>query len=309
MGGWAWEPESCARPASGLADDDTRGVNVLHITAMAAGTWILERTENDRFPYRLQIVRDGKSWLALRTQDRWPTAGRHIFCLREQAPEPDEVLSPLEQVDIVAFNERGRRVSVILDRARYKRCDFLFVKKAYKGRPGESYEQVFWLTQRSMEQHRPAFKLVSRPARSEMVVRIDSNEKYPWRFSGQMTERGPVLCGDYALMEGDTLLAVVERKTLDNLLADFAVMPVLHQRVAELAARQHHALVIEASYPDFLNPKKVHHYTAGFCARAIAELHALHPTLRIVFCANRKAANEWTRNFFAVLWDLKQESE
>lgn len=118
---------------------------------MAKGTWILERTQNDRFPFRLQIIRGNKPWLILRTQDHWPTAGRHIFCLREEDPPlPDEMLEELERVEIIAFNERGRRVSIVLDRKRYKRCDFLFLKKSYKGRPGENYEQIFWLTQRSI---------------------------------------------------------------------------------------------------------------------------------------------------------------
>ena len=272
---------------------------------MTQGIRVLERCASERFPYRLQIIRENKPWLVLRTQDRWPTAGRHIFCLREEGPpEPDEVLEELERVDIIAFNERGKRVSVILNRKRYKRCDFLFLKKTYKSRPGESYEQIFWLTQRSIEQHRPAFKLVSRPGNAGIVIRIHSNEKYPWRFPGALTERGAISAGDYALVDADKVLAVVERKTLDNLLADFGMMPVLHQRLAELAACDNHALVIEASYGDFLNPKKVHHYAPSFCARAIAELYALHPTLRIVFCANRKVANEWTRHFFEAVWNL-----
>ena len=277
---------------------------------MAKGTWILERTQNDRFPYRLQILKGVRPWLTLRTQDRWPAAGRNIFCLREdEPPEPDEALEELEQVNIIALNERGRRISIVLDRKRYKRCDFLFLKKSYKSRPGESYEQIFWLTQRSIEQHRPAFKLVSRQGSSELVVRIHSNEKYPWRFHGAVTERGTIPAGDYALMDGDKILAVVERKTLDNLLADFGTMLVLHQRLAELAAQHNHALVIEAPYADFLDSKKVHHYTPSFCAKAIAELYALHPGLRIVFCANRKVANEWTWHFFAAIWGLKQENE
>ena len=139
-----------------------------------------------------------------------------------------------------------------------------------------------------------------------MVVRIHSNEKYPWRFSSAVTERGTISAGDYALIDGDNMLAVVERKTLDNLLADFGTMPVLHQRLAELAAHDNHALVIEAPYADFLSPKKIHHYNPGFCTKAIAELYALHPHLRIVFCANRKVANEWTRHFFAAVWRLRQ---
>ena len=82
-------------------------------------------------------------------------------------------------------------------------------------------------------------------------------------------------------------------------------MQVLHQRLSELSARQHHALVIEASYADFLNPKKVHHYTPGFCAKALAELHALHPALKIVYCENRKAAGEWSRHFFTAVWETR----
>jgi len=122
----------------------------------------------------------------LRTQDRWPAAGRHIFCLREdEPPEPEEMLEELERVDVVAFNERGRRFSVVLDRKRYKRCDFLFLKKSYKERPGESYEQIFWLTQRSIEQRRPAFKLVSRRGSSELVIRIHTQQReIPVAFSG-----------------------------------------------------------------------------------------------------------------------------
>jgi hypothetical protein len=274
---------------------------------MMNGTWILERCESGRFPYRLQIFRGDKPWLVLRTQDRWPAAGRNIFCLREEEPPaPGEIVEELERVNIVAFNDRGRRTSVVLDRRRYKRCDFLFLTKAYKGRPRESYEQIFWLTQRSIEQHRPAYKLVMRQNNTGLVVCIDSNERYPWRFPGAVIQRATISAGDYALMDGDGILAVVERKTLDNLLADFGTMPVLHQRLTELATHENHALVIEAPYADFLNPRKVHHYHPDFCAKAIAELYVLHSNLRIVFCANRKVANEWTRHFFAAMWNFRQ---
>jgi len=274
------------------------------------GTWILEQCASDRFPYRLQIQREGKPWLILRTQDRWPAAGKRIFCLREEEPpDSDEVIEELERVNIVAFHERGRRLSVILDRKRYKRCDFLFLTKAYKDRPGESYEQIFWLTQRSMTQHRPAYKLVSYSNNTVFTVQIDSNERYPWRFRGSITERAPLPIGDYALKDGDNIIALVERKTLDNLLADFGTMPVLHQKLAELATYKNNAMVLEAPYADFLNPAKVHHYTPSFCAKAIGELHALHPNLQIIYCANRKVANEWTRHYFTAVWNTRQSQK
>ena len=79
----------------------------------------------------------------------------------------------------------------------------------------------------------------------------------PGVFPGAVTERGAISAGDYALMDGDKMLAVVERKILDNLLADFGIMPVLHQRLAELATYGNHALGLEAPYADFLDHKKV----------------------------------------------------
>jgi hypothetical protein len=78
-------------------------------------------------------------------------------------------------------------------------------------------------------------------------------------------------------------------------------MDVLRQRLLELSSYEHHALVIEAPYEDFLNPAKVHHWSAAFCARAIADLYARYPKLRIVFCANRKIAETWTRNYFGAV--------
>jgi hypothetical protein len=273
---------------------------------MSEGTWILERCAVDNFPFRIQILREGEPWIALRAQDRWPAAGKNIFCLRESRyPEPDEVLEEIERVPILAFHERGPRLSVVLDRKRYKRCDFLFLTKQYKHSPDESYEQIFWLTQTSIKQHRPTAKLTRYSNSKHMCVRISSDERYPWRFSGASIERKPLPVGEYALMDGNDMLAVVERKTMDNLLADFGIMPSLHQTLAELATYEYNTLVIEALYSDFLNPRKLIYYSAGFCARAIGELYALHPRLNIVFCANRKIANEWTRNYFSAIWQLK----
>jgi len=79
-------------------------------------------------------------------------------------------------------------------------------------------------------------------------VRIASDERYPWSFGGLSTERGPLPAGDYALMDGDEIVAVVERKTIEGLLGDFSQMDVLRQRLLELMAFEQHALVIEARY-------------------------------------------------------------
>ncbi len=49
-------------------------------------------------------------------------------------------------------------------------------------------------------------------------------------------------------MDGDDVLAVVERKTFEGLLADFGRMDILRQRLLELSAFEQHAVVIEAPY-------------------------------------------------------------
>ena len=54
-----------------------------------------------------------------------------------------------------------------------------------------------------------------------------------------------------------------------------------------------------------MSPEKVHHWSAAFCARAITELYAVCPRLRLVFCSNRKTAAEWTRRYFAVVWAVR----
>lgn len=168
------------------------------------------------------------------------------------------------------------------------------------------YEQIYWQTQQALRQRRPGARLVP-TKRSDFTVKIASEERYPWRFPGKEVVRGRLAVGDYALLNGEGVLALVERKTFDNLLADFGTMATLHQRLLELAACRNHALVVEAPYEDFLTPSKLHHFSAAFCARAIAELYAAHPMLRIVFCSNRKLANLWTQHFFTAVWAQAQQ--
>jgi len=271
---------------------------------VSAGTWVLERSGSERFPYRVRILtREGRTTLLLRAQARWPAANQNIFCLREATDASD--LTPgdeIERVPIVALQRRGVRLSVVLDRPRYKRCDFLFLKRADKNHPDRTNEQIFWQTQSSMVQRRPKMTPPALRSRTRFTVAVDSRERYPWRFPGSDVVRRPLASGDYALMDGDRPVAVVERKTFANILADFGVMPLLHQRLLELAAHEQHALVIEAPYEDFLNRSKLHHYNVAFCSAAIADLYVAHPRLRIVFCANRKAANAWTAAFFSAAW-------
>ena len=182
---------------------------------------------------------------------------------------------------------------------------FQIVEKAYKSPDPEgpaTYEQIFWFTQTAMRHGRPrGARLHTARPEVDARVRIASDERYPWHLGPFDTERGRLQAGDYALVLDGAVVAVVERKTFDGLLAEFGRMDVLRQRLLELSSYEHHALVIEAPYEDFLNPARVHHWSAAFCARAIADLYARYPRLRVVFCANRKIAEAWTRNYFGAV--------
>jgi hypothetical protein len=259
--------------------------------------FVLEEVHDSRFPYRLTIRKGDKVLLGLRVQDRWPGQRGNVFCIREERGSWISPHKELERVPILLMKRLGKRLSLVLDRAQRKRCDFLFLTKKYRTKEGE-YEQIFWRTQKALTSHRTRAKLSTSGACSINIL-VDTSERYPWKFQGCQVTRQKLPVGDYALAgEKGELLAIVERKTMENMLTDFAKMPAFHQQLSELSSYRHCALVIEANYADFLNPAKVPYCRPSFVSMAIAEISALHPGLLVVFAGNRKLAQEWTLRFF-----------
>jgi hypothetical protein len=263
------------------------------------GLWRVERTANARFPFRIALEQDGRLLFAVRAQSAWPAPGAQIFCLREREHDPAEALEPVESVPIAALARVGAKLSVALDRPRRKRCEFLVVTKARKDGRG-SFEQVFFRTESAVRAHRSRGR-VELSAQAELDLVIDVREKYPWRFPGARIERRPLAAGDYALVAGEALLAVVERKTFANLLGDIGALRSLHQRLAELASQPRAALVIEAQYADFLDAERVRPWPPAHVARVLAEIAAIHPRLPLVFAGNRKLANHWALGWFTAV--------
>lgn len=261
--------------------------------------WILESIENEKFPYLLTINQNKTTLLRLRVQEKWPGQKGHVFCVREEDDTGRWATEEVERVPVISLRRYGKRLAVVLDRPKNKRCDFLFLTKQYKTREGE-YEQIFWRTERGLKERKPRVKL-STYTKSELTIAIDSAERYPWRFPGSAVEREQLPTGDYALKEGNRIVAVVERKTLDNIVAEFGRMSIFHQQLSELEAYRNSALVVEANYSDFLNPDKMKFYPPAFTAKALAEIHAFHPDLSIVFAGNRKLAREWAYQFFTAI--------
>jgi hypothetical protein len=262
--------------------------------------FVLEKVEDQRFPYRITLTKGDRVLLALRVQDRWPGQKGNVFCIREEGGSWSLPSQELERVPISVMKRLGKRLSLVLERPTKKRCDFLFLTKEYKTRAGH-YEQIFWRTQRALTAHRSRAKL-STSGPCSLKIRIDTSERYPWRFQGCEVARGKLPVGDYAMVGGGgEILAVVERKSFENMLAEFGRMPLFHQQLSELCSYAHCGLVIEANYADFLNPAKVPYYKPSFMAMAIAEINALHPGLSVVFAGNRKLAQEWTLRFFGAV--------
>lgn len=265
---------------------------------MTESTWIVERTTDGAFPWRITIVRGREQLLALRAKDKWPGASGNIFCLRETEPTDLETLVEEERVPVLSMNHFGRKLSLVLDRGMRKRCDFLFLEKRYKHKEG-TYEQIFFRTQAGVKAHRSRSRVNLFPTQG-LEIAIDTRERYPWRFNNASTRRSRLPAGDYALYHDQVPIAVIERKTFDNLLTDMASLQVLHQQFGELASYPRAAVVVEARYGDFLDPRRLAgRWPATHMARVLAELSVEHPGLPVIYAGERKLANEWARGFFA----------
>ena len=263
-------------------------------------TWIVQRTSDTRFPFRIAIEQDGRTLFAVRAKAAWPGAGTQVFCLRERGSGASEALDEVERVPVVHIARLGRKLSVTLDRPQRKRCEFLILEKPRKD--GGTFEQVFFRTEAAARAHKSSkYAELSTRAADDMAVVVDSMERYPWRFPGAHVSRRKLPVGDYALVHDERPYAIVERKTLQNLLGDLSQLKGLHQQLAELSAWPRAALVIEAQYADFGDPARIGQWPAAHLLRVLGELPALFPTIQCVFAGNRKLANVWTQRWFAAV--------
>lgn len=263
--------------------------------------WLVERTVNQRFPFRVSIEQDGRLILAVRAQSHWPGPGQQIFCLRERELDSGELLEPVERVPVASLSRVGRKLTVALDRPMRKRCEFLTVEKPRADGSG-TYEQVFFRTESAIRAHRSGGRVELRGTPVALAVVIDSAERYPWTFLNAVVARRKLAVGDYGLLDGERVAAVVERKSFDNLLTDFGSIQALHHQLADLAAAPASALVIEAQFADFLSPHRLRgRWPVAHMARVLGELSALHPRLPILYAGNRKLANSWTHQYFLSL--------
>jgi ERCC4-type nuclease len=95
---------------------------------------------------------------------------------------------------------------------------------------------------------------------------------------------------------GETLVASVERKTLENIVASLsdATLSFQLQKLSELPLA---AIVVEGRYSDLF---RLEHVDPRWIAEILARLHARYPEIQVTtFADARKFAEEWTYRFLA----------
>jgi ERCC4 domain len=242
--------------------------------------------EDSKLPYLLRLPLEGG--LVLKARDVWPATAR-VYCHRFEEAWPEEA-EIVEQTPVLLCRRRGAAIDLVLDRPRRARSQFVFTQ--VKGR-----EAVFWQTQKTARAANPGGRIPRRRTLTQPVtITVDTRERYPYRFAQQAVEtvRASVPAGDYAVCSPDgTMLAAVERKSLDNLAATLSdgTLAFQLQRLAELPLA---ALVVEARYGALF---KLEHVSGNWLADQLARLEVRYPEVHLVFADSRRYAEDWTYRF------------
>ena len=226
--------------------------------------------------------------LVLKARDSWPRTAK-VYCHRaEQWPRDPEIV---EQVPIRSCQRRGVAIDLVLDRPRENRSQLVFTR-IQGGREG-----IFWQTPRTTRQARPGIRVPRRLAAglAELTILIDTRERYPYKFTQQQasTQRQALPAGDYGIAHDGEIIAVVERKSLPDLVRR-VIDGQLTYALADMATVPCAAVVVEDRYSNLF---KLDFAKPGFVTEMLAALSVRYPTVPIHFCETRPLAEEWTYRF------------
>jgi hypothetical protein len=245
-------------------------------------------------PYLVRVPISGG--LVFRTKGTWPRTNA-LYCHPVPATEWPDAPEVVERIPLQVCNRRGAAIDIVAHRSREKRSQIVFTRA--RGR-----DMVFWQSPRTRKQARPDVRLPTARAGAlpEMEIVVDAHERYAYRFPAQQvrTVTRALPCGDYGVTLAGTLVASVERKSLSDLVATL-INGRLRFALAELAALPRAAVVVEDRYSQVFALERVR---PSVIADALAELQVRWPNVPIVFCENRKLAEEWTYRYLAAarLW-------
>jgi hypothetical protein len=180
--------------------------------------------------------------LVLKARDSWPRTAK-VYCHRaDRWPEEPEIV---ERVPIRSCQRRGVAIDLVLDRPRENRSQLVFTR-IQGGREG-----IFWQSARTTRQARPGIRVPRRRAAelAHLTILVDTRERYPYKFTQQQAdiERRALPAGDYGIANDDQIVAVVERKSLDDLVRRL-IDGQLTYAIADMASLPRAALVVEDRY-------------------------------------------------------------
>ncbi len=226
--------------------------------------------------------------LVLKARDSWPRTAK-IYCHRaERWPDDPQII---ERIPIRSCQRRGVAIDLVLDRPRENRSQLVFTR-IQGGREG-----IFWQSARTTRQARPGIRVPRRRAAelAHLTILVDTRERYPYKFTHQQasTERRALPAGDYGIAHDDELVAVVERKSVDDLVRRL-IDGQLTYALADMATLPRAAVVVEDRYSSLF---KLEHTKPGFVTELLAALTVRYPTVPIHFGETRPLAEEWTYRF------------
>ncbi len=238
-----------------------------------------------RLPYLIWLPIDGG--LVLKARETWPRSAR-VFCSDESSAW-DESAGIVDVADVALCRRRGAAIDLVLDRPQLARSQFVFTTA--RGRPA-----VWWQTQKTVQAANPGARIPRGRVPQRLVIAVDTREKYGWKFSGRdvSIERRALPGGDYGAVQGDVVVAVVERKTLENLATSLSDGSLVFQ-LQRLGECRRAAVVVEGDYPDLFRTQPGR---GSWLADMLGRLMVRYPEVPIVFAGSRKFAEEWTYRFF-----------
>src|SRR5437667_8435924 len=248
-----------------------------------------------RLPYLIWLPIDGG--LVLKARETWPRANR-VFCAQD-ATGWDERVGLLEDVAVLLCRRRGAAIDLVLDRPSLSRSQFVFTEA--RGRPA-----IWWQTQKTAQAANPGARIPRGLSAGPLTIAIDTREKYGWKFAGRTVaiERHALKAGDYAAVVGEAVVAVIERKTLDNLATSLSDggLAFQMQRLAEVARA---AIVVEGDYPDLFRTQPGR---GSWLAVMLGRIAVRYPEVPVVFAGSRRFAEEWAYRFLGAAVSDRIES-
>ncbi len=240
-------------------------------------------------PYLLRLPLPGRA-VVLKARETWPRTAK-VYCHRAEAwPDDAEIV---ERVPVRSCTVRGPAVDLVLDRGRENRSQLVFTRLK------DGREAIFWQSARTAKKARPGVRTPTARASGlrELEIIVDGRERYAYKFGSQQatTVPGSLACGDYGIRREGALVAVVERKSLEDL-ARGLIDGRLPAQLSELATLPHAAVVVEERYSRLFTLPFV---KPGFVADLLARVQVRWPTVPVFFAETRPLAEEWTYRFLA----------